>query len=93
MVARPDKPIYPACVPPQSHPPTSRELFVPVSGASPKTSSDASATVSESSLVHRTEPLTSAISVRSKHEQLPSLWDSARVLPPSAALIELSNQE
>jgi hypothetical protein len=47
MVARPNKPIYPACVPPKSHPPTSRELFVPASGTSPKTSVPASATVSK----------------------------------------------
>jgi hypothetical protein len=52
MVARPKQPIYPACVPPsKSHPPTSCELFVPVSGASPKTSGPASGTVSKGSLV------------------------------------------
>ena len=52
MVARPNQPIYPACVPPsKSHPPTSCELFVPVSGASPKTSGPASGTVSKGSLV------------------------------------------
>ena len=60
MVARPNQPIYPASMPPKSHPPTSRELFVPVSGASPKTSGHAAATVSKDSLVHRTEPPTFA---------------------------------
>jgi hypothetical protein len=60
MVTRPNQPIYPACVPPKSHPPTSRALFVPVSGASPKTDGPASATVSKGSLVHRTEPPTFA---------------------------------
>ena len=60
MVARPDKPIYPACVPPQSHPPTSRELFVPVSGASPKTTGPTSTIVSKGSLVHGTKPPTFA---------------------------------
>jgi hypothetical protein len=57
MVARPNRPIYQACVPPKSHPPTSLELFVPVSGASMKTSGPASATVSKGSMVHRTELL------------------------------------